>query len=159
MVTRTGSWTATSSDSSWLTLTPASGTGNATILLTASANAGPARYATATIAGGGATKTIQVTQAAVTQPVTTTLKITSNWTAGGPHGKGGYCADVVVKNNSSAAVDWKVTFALPESGTIYDSWNGIWSQLGSQVTVEGIAWNNILQPGQSTQNLGFCANR
>jgi hypothetical protein len=66
MIARTGSWTATSSDSSWLTVTPASGSGNASISLTASANAGPARQAAVTIAGGGATKAIQVSQASAT---------------------------------------------------------------------------------------------
>jgi hypothetical protein len=159
MITRTGSWIATSSDSSWLTVTPASGTGNASISMTARANTGPARAATVTVTGGGATKSIQVSQAAVGQSLPTTLKITNNWTTGGPHGKGGYCADVIVTNNTGAPVDWKVTFTLPEAGTIYDSWNGIWSQSGSRITVEGVTWNNILQAGQSTQSVGFCVNR
>ncbi len=159
MISRSGSWTAASSNSSWLNVTPASGTGNASFSMTAKANTGPARTATVTVTGGGATRSIQVSQAAVGQPLPTTLRITNSWPTGGPHGKGGYCADVIVTNNTGAAVDWKVTFSLPEAGTIYDSWNGIWSQSGTRITVEGVAWNNILQAGASTHSVGFCVNR
>lgn len=159
MMSRSGSWTAASSDSSWLTVSPTSGTGNASIAMTARANTGPARTATVTVTGGGATKSVQVSQAAVGQSLPTTLRITNSWPTGGPHGKGGYCGDVIVTNNTGAAVDWKVTFSLPEAGTIYDSWNGIWSQAGSRITVEGVAWNNILPAGQSTHSVGFCVNR
>jgi len=64
-----------------------------------------------------------VTATFKTQPVTTKLVITNNWTTGGPHGKGGYCANLVVTNNSSVALDWKVSFPLPEASTIYSFWN------------------------------------
>jgi hypothetical protein len=69
----------------------------------------------------------------------------------------GYCRNVIVTNNGSAPVDWKVTFTLTDGGTINNFWNVIWSQSGNQVTAEGVSWNNILQPGQSSHSLGFCA--
>lgn len=46
----TPTWTATSSDPSWLTVTPTTGSGNATFTWVASPNTGPARSATLTIA-------------------------------------------------------------------------------------------------------------
>lgn len=69
----------------------------------------------------------------------------------------GYCRNVIVTNHSSAPVDWKVTFTLVDGGKIDNFWNVIWSQNGNQVTAEGVDWNNILQPGQSSHSLGFCA--
>jgi regulation of enolase protein 1 (concanavalin A-like superfamily) len=44
-------WTAASSDTSWLTVAPGPGAGNATVTATAAANAGAARSATMTVAG------------------------------------------------------------------------------------------------------------
>jgi cellulase/cellobiase CelA1 len=71
----------------------------------------------------------------------------------------GYCRTVVVTNNTDEAVDWQVTFELVDGGVIDYFWNVIWSQSGNQVTAEGVSWNNILQPGESTHSLGFCAFR
>jgi cellulase/cellobiase CelA1 len=105
-----------------------------------------------------AAKSVAATFNLSTPSLPVTLQITSNWTTGGPSGKGGYCANVIATNNTSAPVDWKVTFPIP-AGTIYNFWNAIWSQSGTQVTAEGLSWNNILQPGQTTQSVGFCANR
>ena len=42
---------------------------------------------------------------------------------------------------------------------IYDFWNVVWSQSGNTVTAKGVGWNNILQLGKSTQDVGFCAHR
>ncbi|MBN1427271.1 MAG: endo-1,4-beta-xylanase [Anaerolineae bacterium] len=69
----------------------------------------------------------------------------------------GYCSNVTVKNNTGAPVDWAVTFTV--DGTIYTLWNAIWSQSGNTVAAEGVGWNNILQPGESSHSIGFCANR
>ena len=69
----------------------------------------------------------------------------------------GYCAIVTVTNNTGESADWNTAFQA--GGTIYNFWNVIWSQAGNQVTAEGLDWNNILQPGESTHDIGFCANR
>ena len=69
----------------------------------------------------------------------------------------GYCAFVTVTNNTGAPLDWKVSFNV--DGVINNFWNVIWSQQGSTVTAEGVGWNNIFQPGESSHSLGFCANR
>ncbi len=68
----------------------------------------------------------------------------------------GYCAQVTVTNNSSSPSDWVVSF--PIEGTIRNLWSAVYEQNGSTVTAEGVSWNNILNPGQST-GFGFCANR
>ena len=68
----------------------------------------------------------------------------------------GYCAQVTVTNNSSSASDWVVSF--PIEGTVRNLWSALYEQNGSTVTAEGVSWNNILNPGQST-GFGFCANR
>ncbi len=72
----------------------------------------------------------------------------------------GYCANVTVTNNGDAAVDWETTFTMPSPGAIYNFWNVNWSQNGGQVAISGkYDWNNILQPGESTHSIGYCANR
>jgi hypothetical protein len=71
----------------------------------------------------------------------------------------GYCRTVIITNNTDDPVDWTVTFELVDGGTINNFWNVIWSQSGNMVTAEGVSWNNILQPGESTHSLGFCATR
>ena len=66
-VTSTQPWTATSSEA-WLTVTPASGSGNDTVTVTAQANTDDQRTATITVATTGdspETKTVAVTQAGV----------------------------------------------------------------------------------------------
>lgn len=59
------SWTATS-DSTWLTVSPTTGTGNATLSWSAAPNAGPARTATLTIAD----KVFTLSQAGTAPPAT-----------------------------------------------------------------------------------------
>jgi hypothetical protein len=44
-------------------------------------------------------------------------------------------------------------------GTIYDFWNFTFTRSGNQITAQGVSWNRTLQPGESTHDVGFCANR
>ncbi|MDX2165768.1 MAG: glycoside hydrolase family 9 protein [Deltaproteobacteria bacterium] len=68
----------------------------------------------------------------------------------------GYCSDVIVSNAGGAAVDWRVSFAI--SGRVTQLWNAVWSFSGGVVTAEGVAWNNLVYPGQLVV-FGFCAER
>ncbi|HEY5810270.1 MAG TPA: BACON domain-containing carbohydrate-binding protein, partial [Povalibacter sp.] len=62
-VTANISWTATD-DQSWLSVAPASGTNNASVTVSATANAATSsRNGTVTLAGGGITRTVSVSQA------------------------------------------------------------------------------------------------
>ena len=61
------SWTASSDATSWLTVSPASGTNNGSLTLTVKANTvTSARTATITVSGSGITKTCSITQSGVT---------------------------------------------------------------------------------------------
>lgn len=62
-VTANVPWTA-SSNASWLSISPNSGTGNASVSLNHTANSGAERTGVVTLSGGGATTSITVTQAA-----------------------------------------------------------------------------------------------
>ncbi|MBN1431117.1 MAG: glycoside hydrolase family 9 protein [Anaerolineae bacterium] len=67
---------------------------------------------------------------------------------------GDVCKNILVTNNGSQAVDWVATFRF--NRPIDNLWNAIWSQNGNVVTIEGVDWNNILQPGETTHSIGFC---
>jgi hypothetical protein len=70
----------------------------------------------------------------------------------------GYCSTVTVTNNTSSAMIWNVT--IPVQGTIYTSWNGVFTPIGGgQVSVHGVSWNASLAAGEKTHDVGFCANR
>jgi len=68
----------------------------------------------------------------------------------------GYCAVVTVRNNTSSANDWVVSF--PIEGTVRNMWSATYEQSGNTVTAQGVNWNNIVQSG-STTSFGFCAIR
>jgi acetylxylan esterase len=81
---------------------------------------------------------------------TPSVTITNDWGAG-------YCAMLTVANNTSSAITWQVTITV--QGTINNLWNGTFTQSGSSVTIAGVSWNAVLQPGQSTSSVGFCVQR
>jgi arabinan endo-1,5-alpha-L-arabinosidase len=63
-VTSNVAWTVSSDSTSWLTVSPASGSSNGSFSATVIANSGSARSGTITVLGGGITRTVPVTQAA-----------------------------------------------------------------------------------------------
>ena len=73
-VSCSGDWTATSSDT-WITVTPASGSGNVSVTLKAASNTGEARTGTVTFQDKGKTltKTFSVKQEGYSKPVETAL--------------------------------------------------------------------------------------
>jgi len=83
------------------------------------------------------------------EDLTTDINITSDWGAG-------YCAEVSVNNIGDTLSDWTVTITV--EGTIREVWNATYSQDGDQVTADGLDWNNVVNPGEST-GFGFCADR
>jgi len=79
-VTANVAWTANSNATPWLTVSPASGTNNGSINITATANTGTAaRTGTITVTGGSITRTVAVTQAGTETP-TYTVTITNGTT-------------------------------------------------------------------------------
>ena len=95
----------------------------------------PVATATPTVASG-ANATAQVVR-------------TDDWGAG-------YCATVTVTTASSAPVDWRVTFAI--EGRLRELWNAAYNVSGSQLTAEGLSWNNLVTRTQPV-TFGFCAVR
>ena len=82
-VTSNGSWTTTD-DETWLTVSPAAGSNNATATVTATANTGTAaRSGTVTVTGSGITRTITVTQSGTTATTADTYQAESGTLAGG----------------------------------------------------------------------------
>jgi hypothetical protein len=68
----------------------------------------------------------------------------------------GYCEKITVRNTGKEAYEWRADFDV--NGTIYDSWNGRFSQEGNRIGITGLEWNKVLQAGQSSE-IGFCSNR
>jgi hypothetical protein len=64
------------------------------------------------------------------------------------------CKRVFVTNNSYLPLDWTVSFEFAPAITRH--WNVNLVQSGTTVTIEGMDWNNILQPGETTHSIGFC---
>jgi len=68
----------------------------------------------------------------------------------------GYCANVMVTNNTCDSVVWQVSVGV--EGTVGNLWNGEYTQHDGAIQVRGAAWNSELTAGQST-SFGFCAKR
>ena len=77
------------------------------------------------------------------------LHVDSDWGSG-------YCATVAVSNLGTSSQQWSVDLNI--EGRIDNLWNGVYSQSGIGLHVQGEAWNGNLAGGAST-SFGFCASR
>lgn len=73
---------------------------------------------------------------------------------------GGYCVALQVTNAASLpTANWTVTFNTNQT-TIFNSWNGAFSSNAGVVTVTPtLAGDQVVSPGQTNADVGFCANR
>jgi glycosyl hydrolase family 12/cellulose binding protein with CBM2 domain len=79
---------------------------------------------------------------------TGTYSVTSSW-------PGGFQAQVVVKNTSSATLNgWRIGWTFGGDQKINNLWNGAYTQSGQSVTVTGLSYNGTLAPG-ATVTVGF----
>ena len=76
--------------------------------------------------------------------------IRDDWTTG-------YCADIVIRNTGSQAVDWKVNVNIEGQTTAV--WNAFYEEQQGTLTLEGVSWNNVVSPGGTVPSVGFCALR
>lgn len=84
--------------------------------------------------------------------ISAVLNFTTDW-------GDGYCVEIVVANEGTTPSSWIVDLNLGAT-TIYTSWNGNFSgNTGAISVVPAFSWNQILQPGQTDNSVGFCANR
>lgn len=81
--------------------------------------------------------------------ISASYTVTNSWGSG-------YCANVTVTNEGTQASTW--SSVLTVEGTVTNLWNATWAQSGSVLNLSGVQWNATLQPGQSHNSIGFCAN-
>ena len=75
-------------------------------------------------------------------------QVTDQWT-------NGFSAAITITNNGSTTINgWQLKFAFPGSQQVTQGWNGVFSQSGSNVTVNNESYNGTIAPGQSV-SLGF----
>jgi uncharacterized protein (DUF1800 family) len=80
-----------------------------------------------------------------------TYRETTFWTPG-------FQGEVTVRNNGPAINGWTVTFTFPTTTqTIYELWNGVYTQTGQNVTVNNASYNGSIPTGGSVI-FGFNAN-
>jgi hypothetical protein len=69
--------------------------------------------------------------------------------------QGGFTGNVVIDNTGTSAIDgWTLTFTFPGNQQITDTWNGVESQSGENVTITNESYNADIAAGGST-TLGF----
>jgi hypothetical protein len=72
---------------------------------------------------------------------------------------GGFCRTFRITNSGSkASTNWKLTFTLPASVKITDTWSGTATRSGNVVTVTVPSWAATVAPGTSMMAFGFCAS-
>jgi uncharacterized protein (DUF1800 family) len=70
----------------------------------------------------------------------------------------GFQGQVTIMNSGPAINGWTVTFTFPDaSQTIYELWNGVFTQTGQNVTVTNASYNASIPTGGSV-SFGFNAN-
>ena len=82
--------------------------------------------------------------------VNSSIEVNNDWGAG-------YCAALQLTNSGNSPVTWSVS--LEVDGAVSNLWNGNWSQSGNVLSVSGLGWNAVLQPGQIDSSVGFCVDR
>jgi serine/threonine-protein kinase len=84
----------------------------------------------------------------VTRGCTVTYELTSRWIIG-------FTAQVTILNTGTAAIGgWALTFQLPPGQRVAGGWNGRFTQSGDQVTVRGVAYDDLVPAGGSV-TIGF----
>lgn len=78
----------------------------------------------------------------------------NTWTTG--PGQGGFTANIALKNLGDPINGWTLAFDFPTATQRYTptGWGATWSQTGTRVTGQNLAWNGNLATGAST-SIGF----
>ncbi|MGD8401757.1 MAG: glycoside hydrolase family 9 protein, partial [Bacillota bacterium] len=68
---------------------------------------------------------------------------------------GGATVSINIKNNGTAAIDgWTLAWSFPGDQTITNAWNGAYTQSGTAVTFQNMAYNSTIAAG-GTVSFGF----
>ncbi len=116
---------------------------------TATATAPPAATATRTASPTRTPTRAQSPAPTTSAPLTLSETITADWGSG-------YCSAIVLSTTSTTPIDWRVTF--PVDGRVRELWSAAWSQSGSEVTAEGLSWNDTVSRTAAAY-FGYCADR
>ncbi|MEM9119668.1 MAG: cellulase family glycosylhydrolase [Cyanobacteria bacterium P01_F01_bin.56] len=82
----------------------------------------------------------------------TVVNLQSDW-------QQGFCLNFRVTNaGSTPTQNWQLRFQMNQA-TIRNSWNGDYQRQGTQYTVAPPNWGRVIQPGQTVDWMGFCANK
>lgn len=92
-------------------------------------------------------------------PPSGTPGVTVKLTVNGADWQNGYCRNIVLTNTNNYPVTWKAVFNLPYPGNVTQSWNITYTKSGNTITATGAGWDNVLQPKQTLNSLGFCATK
>jgi cellulase/cellobiase CelA1 len=134
-------------------LASATGTANAGAFdLTLSATVDAAKVDGLRITFGGLE--IPAVAAAPSNPVTSTVTITSDWGAG-------YCAEVTVSTTSATPVTWTSVVDLasyPVNGVPNNVWRASYSLAGATMTAVGLSYDATVVAG-APETYGYCADR
>jgi hypothetical protein len=72
---------------------------------------------------------------------------------------GGFCRSFKVANSGIVtSTGWKLTFTLPSTVAITQSWSGSATRSGNTVTVTPETWAAKVAPGPGAASFGFCAS-
>jgi len=108
-------------------------------------------FALAIMLIAGSVGELKKTQGQSTSTCNSSYKENTAWNVG-------FQGEVTVVNNGPAINGWTVTFTFPvATQTIYELWNGVYTQTGQNVTVRNVSYNPSIPTGGSV-TFGFNAN-
>ena len=82
----------------------------------------------------------------------TQLIVTGDWGSG-------YCVTINVTNNTNAPIVTYTMTLSPNGTTLFNSWNGTFTPTGGLVFVTPAAYHARINPGETDDEMGFCATR
>jgi len=71
----------------------------------------------------------------------------------------GFEGALTIKNNGATATNsWRLMWTFADGQVIQNGFNGVFTQVGPNVTVDSLAWNAVIQPGVTLAVPGFLAS-
>jgi cellulose 1,4-beta-cellobiosidase len=93
---------------------------------------------------------VGVAAAQVASTCTVTYRNVNQW-------PGGFQGEITIANSGAAINGWTLAWSFPNGQTIYQLWNGSYTQSGANVSVTNLSWNAGI-PTNGSVNFGFLAN-
>ncbi len=72
----------------------------------------------------------------------------------------GFCIEFEITNNGpNPTYNWMITFEPNDIEPITDYWEGDFLENGGVYEVTPVSWNRIINPGQTLDGIGYCADK